>query len=111
MRDRFLAAWRTAAQAVFALLVAWLAGRGIRIPEQVSGLVEVALIGLGAGVWAGLLHWLESQTRPGWWAAGCRAVVRVLLLGAPSGPASYPAPLGPVPPAGVSGRYVPPGRR
>lgn len=90
MRDRFLAAWRTAAQALFALLLGWLAGHGLNIPPAWSGLVEIAVIGVGAGVWAGVTHWLQSQTGDGWWARLARAAARVLLLGADA-PPTYPA--------------------
>lgn len=90
MRDRFLAAWRTAAQAVFALLLAWLANRGLHIDPHWSGLAEIALIGAGAGVWAGVTHWLQSQTGPAWWAVAARTVARILLLGATNPPTYTP---------------------
>ncbi len=95
MRDRFLAAWRTAAQALFALVVAWLAGRGIHVSGQFGGLVEVVVMAAGAGLWAAAVHWLQSQTGSQWWARPARFVGRVLVLGAaalPSYPAAAPRP-------------------
>lgn len=86
MRDRFLAAWRTAAQALFALLLAWLVGRGIHVPDDLSGPLELAVIAAGAGVWAALTHWLQSRTGPAWYDRVARAVARVLLLGAGTAP-------------------------
>lgn len=114
MRDRFLAAWRTAAQALFALLVAWAANRGLHVDRQWTAPLELAAIGAGAGVWAYGTHWLQSRTGKAWWARAARGLGRVLVLGAgsvpvypPAGspaapPASSPAvpPAAPVPPAG-----------
>jgi hypothetical protein len=81
MRDRFLVAWRTGAQVLFALLLAWLVGKGINIPESLSGPAELAVIAIGAGVWAALVHWLQSREGDGWAARLARAVGRVLVLG------------------------------
>jgi hypothetical protein len=81
VRDRFLAAWRTAAQAGFALALAWLVGRGIDIPPSWSGPVELALIAAGAGVWAAGTHWLQTRTGNTWWAKAARFVGRVAVLG------------------------------
>ena len=82
MRDRFLILWRTAAQAGFALLLVWLVKRGITIPDDWSGPVELALIGAGAGVWAAGTHWLQTRTGNAWYAKLARGVGRVLVLGA-----------------------------
>ena len=81
MRDRFLVAWRTAAQAGFALLLAWLVGRGIHIPQAWSAWAELALIAAGAGVWAAGVHWLQSQTGDAWWAKAARLIGRIAVLG------------------------------
>lgn len=60
MRDRFLAAWRTAVQAAFALSIAWLAGNGIHVNATFSGWLEALALAAGAGVWAWLTHWVQS---------------------------------------------------
>jgi hypothetical protein len=90
MRDRFLALWRTAAQAIFALTLAWLANRGLHIDPHYSGMVEIAVIGVGAGVWAYGTHWLQSRTGNDWRPRACRSIGRILVLGAAALP-SYPA--------------------
>jgi hypothetical protein len=94
MRDRFIALWRTAAQALFALLLAWAANHGLHIDPHYSGLVEIAVIGAGAGVWAALTHWLQSAQGTTWWARAARLVGRVLVLGAAAVP-SYTLPASP----------------
>jgi hypothetical protein len=86
MRDRFLLAWRTGAQLLFALLLAWLVGRGITIPQEWSAPVELAAIAAGAGVWAAGTHWLQTRTGNSWWPRLARFVGRVLVLG----PAALP---------------------
>lgn len=91
MRDRFLALWRTAAQAFFALLLGWLANRGLHIDDRFSSAVELAVIGAGAGVWAFVTHWLQSLTGNAWYAKLGRFVGRVLVLGAGALP-SYTQP-------------------
>jgi hypothetical protein len=86
VRDRFLLAWRTGAQLLFALLLAWLVGRGIDIPASWSGPVELAVIAAGAGVWAAGTHWLQTRTGNSWYHRLARFVGRVLVLG----PAALP---------------------
>jgi hypothetical protein len=102
MRDRFLALWRTAAQAIFALLLAWLIGHGIHIPPSVEGPAELVVIGLGAGVWAYGTHWLQSRTGGDWRARFLRGLGRVLVLGAGALP-TYPPATPTVPPAHAAG--------
>lgn len=96
MKDRFLALWRTGAQAGFALLLAVLVKHGIHIPSSYAGYVEVAVIGAGAGVWAFGTHWLQSRTGNQWYNQVARSVGRVLVLGAGSLP-SYTPPAAPAP--------------
>lgn len=103
MHDRFIAAWRTAAQALFALLIAWLTNRGLHIDEHWTSIVELAVIGAGAGVWAMLVHTLQSQAGDQWYKRLARAAGRVLVLGATAVP-SYAPP----PPPGVTGQYAGP---
>lgn len=91
MRDRFLAAWRTTAQALFALLLTWGANHGLHIDQHWSAPVEIALIGSGAGAWAVLVHWLQSTKGNRWWARLARFAGRVLVLGAKALP-SYTTP-------------------
>jgi hypothetical protein len=93
MRDRFLAAWRTAAQTAIPLLLTVLLHRGIHVPDQLSGWLETALIGAGTGVWAAMTHWLQSRTGPHWWDTLARGVGRVLVLGAKALP-TYATPPG-----------------
>jgi hypothetical protein len=81
MRDRFLAAWRTAAQAAIPLLLAVLINHGIHAPDQLAGWAETALMGAGTGVWAAGTHWLQTRTGTHWWDALARGVGRVLVLG------------------------------
>lgn len=94
MRDRFLAAWRTACHALWVWLILWLAGRGIHVPAHWSSVGELALIGLGTGLWAAGVHWLQTRTGTAWWAGLARAVGRFLVLGNVALP-SYPPPAGP----------------
>ena len=91
-RDRFLVAWRTGMQALFALTVAWLVGHGIRVDPQLSGWLELAAVAAGAGVWAGVTHWLQTRTGSAWWAVTARTVARWLLAGPAAAP-TYPAPV------------------
>lgn len=91
MRDRFLALWRTAAQAGFSLTLAYLVGHGIHINAHWSSVVEVAVIAGGAGVWAYGTHWLQTRTGNRWWAKLARGAGRVLVLGAAALP-SYATP-------------------
>jgi hypothetical protein len=97
MRDRFLALWRTGAQAGFALLLTVLVNHGIHIPDAYSGYVQVALIGAGAGVWAVGTHWLQSRTGNQWYNRLARFAGRVLVLGAGALP-TYTPPAGPTSP-------------
>lgn len=90
MRDRFLAAWRTAVQAFLPLLIAVLANHGIRIPATAAGWAQTALIGAGAGVWAWGTHWLQTRTGNTPWARAARFAGRVLMLGGKALP-TYPA--------------------
>lgn len=92
MRDRFLALWRTSAQALFTLLAAWLIGHGLNIGAHWSGFVELLVVAAGAGLWAAATHWLQSQTGDHWSAKLARYVGRVLVLGAGSLPDYRPAP-------------------
>jgi hypothetical protein len=94
MRDRFLALWRTGAQALFVLVLATLVNHGIHIPPAWSGVAEAALIAAGAGVWAAVTHWLQSQTGTQWWAVAARVLGRVLVLGAGALP-TYTQPAAP----------------
>lgn len=89
MRDRFLALWRTTAQALLPLLLAVLANHGVHVPDTLAGWALAAAIGLGAGVWAFGTHWLQSRTGNNPGARLARFVGRVLVLGAGALP-SYP---------------------
>lgn len=84
MRDRFLAAWRTAVQAAFALLIAWLAGNGIHVPASISGLFETAALAAGAGVFAWLTHWIQSLPSGSWWLRGLKWLLGLGSTAAPT---------------------------
>lgn len=82
MRDRFLAAWRTAVQVTLPLLIAVLANHGIKVPDSLAGAAQTAAIGAGAFVWAWGTHWLQTRTGASRWARLARFAGRVLMLGA-----------------------------
>lgn len=96
MRDRFIAAWRTAAQVLIPLLIGVLANRGIHIPDQLSGWLQVAAIAAAAGVWAFTIHWLQSRTGTGPLARAARWLGQILVLGVGTAP-TYDAPAAPQP--------------
>lgn len=82
MPSWLLAALRTAAQFVVTSAVAWLASRGIVVPEAMQGwLVDTVLFaGALAAITAGL-HWLETRQGDGFWPRAARWVARVAMLG------------------------------
>lgn len=94
MRDRFLALWRTAAQAGLAMLLLVLANHGVHVPDTVQGWILAALIGFGAGLWAYGTHWLQSRQGNDWRARACRVIGRILVLGAGALP-TYDTPAAP----------------
>ena len=82
MSSRVLAVLRTAVQFLVTSAVAWLAGRGIAVPEALqSWFAETVLFaGALALVTAGL-HWLESRRGDGWFPRAARWLAKVLMLG------------------------------
>jgi hypothetical protein len=84
------AALRTGAQALWGLIAAWLAARGIELPSVVADFfVEtVAIAGVIALV-TKLIRWMEARPGEGWFDRACRAVAKLLMLGL-SRPPVYP---------------------
>jgi len=88
-----LAPLRTTAQYLTTSVVAWLAARGIPIPEALQGwLAETVLFGGAlAGVTAGL-RWLETREGFTFWPRMARWIARVLMLGLSGKQPVYVAP-------------------
>lgn len=93
MPSWLLASLRTAAQFVTTSAVAWLASRGIPIPEALQGwFVDTVLFaGALAAITAGL-HWLETRQGDGFWPRAARWVARIAMLGLSGKTPVYAAP-------------------
>jgi len=77
-----LAPLRTAAQFVVTSVVAWLATRGIPVPEAFQGYIADTILFAGAlaAITAGL-RWLETRQGYGFWPSAARWLAKVLMLG------------------------------
>lgn len=73
---------RTAAQFITTAAVAWLASRGIPIPEFLQNWFAETVLFAGAiaAITAGL-NWLASRQGTGFWSRAARWVARVAMLG------------------------------
>lgn len=89
----FIGAVRTALQALWGLLVAWLAARDIEVPPSVPEPLVLVVLALVAGAVAGLIQWAERRSGSNVLARLVRAVARTLMLGARQ--AEYPRPVSP----------------
>lgn len=88
-----MSALRTGAQALGALIVGWLASRGIGIPvEAQSWVVQVVLIGGGIALYTAGVRWLETRPGNGVPSRVARWVAHVLMLGTGARQPVYVAP-------------------
>lgn len=93
-----MAAWiyaglRTAAQALWGILVARLADAGIALPDWVQGwFTETLIVAGGIGAITAIIRWLETRKGDGIWARAARVVAKVVMLGLSKQPV-YVAPL------------------
>lgn len=84
MRDKILFLWRSGTQVILGALWAWLAVRGLNIDPAIKSAIEFVLLGAGIAVYASVVHFLETRTGDNILAKACRALARLLMLGAPS---------------------------
>lgn len=84
MRDKILFLWRVGTMTVLGAVWAWLALRGLNIDPEVRSAVEFVALGLGITAYSWVVRILETRTGDGLFAKACRALARLLMLGAPS---------------------------
>lgn len=82
MPSWLLASLRTAAQYLTTAVVAWLASRGIPVPEIMQSWIAETVLFAGAiaAITAGL-NWLASRRGDGFWSRAGRWVARIAMLG------------------------------
>lgn len=94
-------ALRTGAQALWGLITAWFAARGIELPSVVGDFfVETVVITGVIVLVTKLIRWMEARPGQSWFDRTCRWAARILMLGLsrppvypvnpPSSPASQP---------------------
>lgn len=82
-----VAAWiytglRTAAQALWGILVARLADAGITLPDWVQGwFTETLIVAGGIGLITAAIRWLETRKGDSLWARMARTVAKIVMLG------------------------------
>lgn len=82
IRAWLYAGLRTGAQALWALLVAYLAKKGITLPDFMQGwFVDVLVLSTAIGAATAGLRWLETRNGDSLGARLARWVARVLMLG------------------------------
>lgn len=86
-----IGAVRTALQAGWGYLAAWLIAHNIVVPDQVPEPLVLVVLALVAGAVAGLIQWAERRQGSNVVARLVKAIARILMLGARQ--AEYPRPL------------------
>src|SRR5688572_21958316 len=93
-----IGAVRTALQAGWGYLAAWLLGHNITVPSDVPEPLVLVVLALVAGAVAGLIQWAERRSGSNVLARLVRAIARILMLGQRVAqyprPVERPAPLG-----------------
>jgi len=73
---------RTGAQALWGLLVAFLAKKGITLPDALQGwFVDVVILSTVVGAGTAGIRWMETRKGEQWHAKLFRGIARVLMLG------------------------------
>jgi len=86
MPSWLMSAVRTAVQAGWGALAAWLLTRGVHVPADAPPWLTAAALAVAAGAVTAVLRWLETRSwRP------ARRLGRVLMLGIVRQPAAYTA--------------------
>ena len=76
------AALRTGAQALWGLIAAFLAQKGITLPEALQGwFVDVVILSSVVAAATGAIRWLETRNGESTGARLARFVARILMLG------------------------------
>lgn len=82
VRAWLYAGLRTGAQALWTLLVAYLAGRGITLPDALQGwFVDVVITATAIGAVTAGIRWLETRNGESTGARLARFVAKILMLG------------------------------
>jgi len=73
---------RTGAQALWGLLVAFLAKKGITLPDALQGwFVDVVILSTVIGAGTAGIRWMETRKGEQWHAKLLRGIARILMLG------------------------------
>lgn len=83
MYARLMLLWRGGTQLVLGSIATWLVLRGINVDPDLRNAVEAALFALGPVIYMFVAHWLETRTGDGLFAKACRALARIMMVGAP----------------------------
>ncbi len=93
MRAWLYGTLRTLAQSGASLIVAYLATRGLNLPDGAAGwIADVVIIGGSIFVGTAALKWLESRRGDGLWPKLARGLARVIMLGLTSNVPVYVKP-------------------
>lgn len=93
VRAWLYAGLRTGAQALWALLVGYLAGRGITLPDALQGwFVDVVITATAIGAVTAGIRWLETRNGESFGARLARWVAKILMLGLSAKQPVYAAP-------------------
>jgi uncharacterized membrane protein (DUF441 family) len=83
--------WRTLGGTLGGLLVTWLAGHGLKLPDTATEWLTGLLVGLGVTVYVAVSHWLQTRAGTSLAARVARVAGRVMVAGAGAVPIYRPA--------------------